>query len=250
MELIAVIGKDRISRPTVFRVEAAESIPSMPVVRGWLSATEADAETRARVLALTDAVHTETVRWSELLAERGHTHQEEVGERERESVLVRNFQPTVIPGLLQTADYTRALIPLTGLTRWMDPAEVAAARQRRQEILLESGRRFRFLIAQHVLRWSPGEGLLPAQLEHIEQAMGWSSVEVAVLPDSARVATSWHNFVLHDRRDGSVYVTTELIHGTQRLADDADVSVYLKLWDRLWSASVTGEEALELIRRD
>jgi hypothetical protein len=91
----------------------------MPIVRAWLDAVSAAPEARERVIALTEAIHLQTVRWSALLAGRTHL-QDEVGARELESNLVQNFQPTVIPGLLQTPGYVRALLPLADITGQID----------------------------------------------------------------------------------------------------------------------------------
>jgi hypothetical protein len=75
-------------------------------------------------------------------------------------------------------------------------------------------------------------------------------VDIAILPADARVATPWHNFVIHNVDGGGAsYVTSELIHGTQRLGEAEDVQLYRSLWDRLWSASAVDGDAVQLIRR-
>jgi transcriptional regulator with XRE-family HTH domain len=236
-----------ISQPTVVRIERAEAVPSMPVVRAWLEATNADLEVRERVTTLTDAIHVQTVRWPTLLTGRAHT-QDEVREREQESVLVRNFQPTVIAGLLQTPAYTRAILPLTGIDG-LDQDATVATRLQRQQVLYDVGRRFQFIVTEPVLRWEPADGVMTGQLDRITQLAELPAVDIAVLPESARVATPWNNFVMHQTADGTTYVTTELTHGTQRLVDEREVENYEGLWTRLWSASVTGDEAVRLIRR-
>lgn len=48
---------------------------------------------------------------------------------------VRNFQPTAIPGLLQTPEYAHRMIPLAGIAGVIDHAAVAAARLERQQAL-------------------------------------------------------------------------------------------------------------------
>jgi hypothetical protein len=238
--------RTKSSQPTIVRIERAEAVPSMPVVRAWLDATDADPDLRERVIALTDAIHVQTVRWPTLLTGRTHL-QDDVREREQESVIVRNFQPTVIAGLLQTPAYTRALMPLTDITGKIDHEATVAARLQRQQVLYDSGRTFQFLIGESVLRWSPGDDVMAGQLDRIAQLSELPTVEIAVLPVAAHVATPWHNFVVHILADDSAYVTTELIHGTQRLSDTEEVGLYRGLWDRLWSASVSGSDAVRQI---
>lgn len=251
--LAGVSGRDLakqvgVSQPTVVRIERAENAPSMPIVLAWLDATGAPAEAHERVIALTEAIHLQTVRWPTLLAGRNQL-QDEVRERELESVLVQNFQPTVIAGLLQTTAYTRALLPLTDITGRLDHEATLAGRHQRQQVLYEPGRRFQFLIAESVLSWAPGEDVLAGQLDRLLQLSDLPAVDIAVLPTAARVATPWHNFVIHHVADSDAsYVTTELIHGTQRLSDLGEVEMYRDLWDRLWAASSTAENAREIIR--
>jgi transcriptional regulator with XRE-family HTH domain len=242
----AMAERTKSSQPTIVRIERAEAVPSMPVVRAWLEATDADPDLRERVIALTDAIHVQTVRWPTLLTGRTHL-QDDVREREQESVIVRNFQPTVIAGLLQTPAYTRALMPLTDITGKIDHEATVAARLQRQQVLYDSGRTFQFLIGESVLRWSPGDDVMAGQLDRIAQLSELPTVEIAVLPVTAHVATPWHNFVVHILADDSAYVTTELIHGTQRLSDSEEVGLYRGLWDRLWSASVSGGDAVRQI---
>jgi transcriptional regulator with XRE-family HTH domain len=237
-----------ISQPTVVRIERAEAIPSMPVVLAWLDAADAPPQARERVTALTDAIHVQTVRWPTLLSGRSHL-QDDVHERELESVLVRNFQPTVIAGLLQTPAYTRALMPLTDIAGQIDHDATLAARLRRQQLLYDSGRTFQFIISEAVLSWSPGKDVMAGQLDRLSQLAELPTIELAVLPATARAATPWHNFVIHVLSDDSAYVNTELIHGTQRLSDAGEIALYRGLWDRLWSASATGDDAVHLIRQ-
>jgi transcriptional regulator with XRE-family HTH domain len=238
-----------ISQPTVVRIERAEAVPSMPTVRAWLEATDAEADVRDRIIGLTDAIHLQTVRWSALLADRAHL-QDDVRGRELESVLVQNFQPTVIAGLLQTPAYTRALMPLTDITGQLDHEATVAGRLQRQQVLYETDRRFEFVITEPVLHWAPGDGVMSGQLDRLAQLAQLPTVTLAVLPASARAATPWSNFVIHSLpEDSASYVTTELVHGTQRLRDATEVQLYRGLWDRLWAASAVGDDAVRLIRQ-
>jgi transcriptional regulator with XRE-family HTH domain len=237
----------RVSQPTVHRIETGVTVPNLPTVRAWLDVTEAPTERRDPILAMAEALAARTVRWSELLSERPHL-QDAVAEREAESVLVRNFQPTVIAGLLQTPAYARALMPLVDPSGKLDHEATVAARIERQRVLYEPGKRFEFLISESALRWSPGEGVMAGQRDRLTQLTELSTVEIAVLPFTAQVAAPWHNFVIFTRADDSRYVTTELIHGTQRIEAEADVTLYAALWERLWAAALRGPDATTFIR--
>ncbi len=233
-----------ISQPTMSRIDRGLALPGMTDIERWLVETGADGETAARIRVLAEAAHGETRPWADLLTGRNHL-QVEPHRRNSSATLVRNFQPTVIPGLLQTAAYARRVLEL-GRT---EVAAALAARLANQQILYEPGRRFEFLIAEQVLRWSPGPEPLRAQRDHLTSLATLESVDIAILPSIARVATAWHNFVWRQPADGSpAYVTTELVHGAQEITDEASVSAYEELWKRLREVAVVGQDAIDLIR--
>jgi transcriptional regulator with XRE-family HTH domain len=238
-----------ISQGTQWRIEHGQALPSMPVVRQWLDACAVSGSERQRLLELAEAVHGETRPWRELL--RGAKHlQGEARSRERVATRVRNFQPTIVPGLLQTPEYATHLLPLADITGATDHAAAVEARLQRQKVLYDETRRFQFVMTEQVLRWSPGPpSLLAAQVDRIASLAGLDTVDVAVLPAAAAVAVPWHNFVIWEPDGEEPFVTTELVHGEQELHNDDEVSVYTQLWDRLWSSAVVGDEAVALIRR-
>ncbi|WP_306292934.1 Scr1 family TA system antitoxin-like transcriptional regulator [Streptomyces tsukubensis] len=62
------------------------------------------------------------------------------------------FQPSCIPGLLQTPEYVRGILKGWDLTE--DAlAKMVGARLRRHDVLHDEGRSFHFLITESVLHW-------------------------------------------------------------------------------------------------
>lgn len=239
-----------VSQPLVSRIESAERLLSLPDVAKWLRACSAAPEVRERIIALTEAAHTETRTWRELLATTNHL-QEEASRRNAAAALVQNFQPSILPGLVQTADYARATIPLTDLEGQIDRAAHLAARIERQAVLRDPGRRFDFLIAERLLRWEPAPGVLGPQLAQLAAVAALDTVTVAVLPDSYAGAIPWHNFVLRHPADGSPpYVAVEMVHGEQTIEDATDVAAYELLWKVMWEAALVGDEAIARIRAE
>lgn len=244
-DLAAKLG---ISQSLVSRAERGTRLLSRPDTVAWLRHTKATPAVRDRVLALTEAAHTETRTWSDLFAAQEHL-QEQSRERNASAQLVQNFQPTVLPGLLQTADYARHVIPLADITASMDHSAALAARIDRQSVLREPGRQFQFLIAQRLLRWEPAPGVLAPQLAQLAAAAELNTVDLAVLPDNYVGALPWHNFVLRHPADGSpAYVATELLHGAQTITDPESVAIYQTLWKHLWGSAIVGDAAIDLFR--
>lgn len=241
-----------VTQATISRIERGETLPSMPHVRGWLDAVvdagvDLPPAERDRILELAEALHGETQSWGELLGTDGHT-QRHFLQREQLAVLTQNWQPTVVPGLLQTPEYARAVLTV-GRTRNVEDA--VAKRIERQKVLHEPGaRRFEFLIAEHVLRWPVGGDVVQeVQRDRIVSLARLGTVDVAIVPSSAAPALAWHNFTLWTPEDGPRYVTTELVHGAQELVDEATVQLYDELWSKLWAAAVHGDDVIELLRK-
>lgn len=237
-----------VSQPTMSRIDRGLALPSMQVVRTWLDVCGTDSDTRDRVLALAEAAHGETRPWRSLFDQELHL-QTQAQRRDAASTRIRNFQPTVLPGLLQTAAYAQAIL---ALGRSEDVAAAVATRLQRQQVLHEPGRRFEFLLAEHVLRWPPAPGALAGQTDRLLSLATAPSIEIAILPDTVSPGVvPWHNFVLREPADGGpTTVSTELVLGAQDdITDPESVAVFEHLWERVWAAATHGREALELISR-
>lgn len=242
----ALADKVGVRQATISRVERGHTLPSIAMVHAWLAAVGVDEADRERLLELAEAVHGETRGWDELLGDTGH-NQDEARRREGEVVLARNFQPSIVPGLLQTPEYARAVLR-TGRTTDVEAA--VATRIRRQQALYDDGRKFQFLIAEQVLHWPVGgDEVLAAQRDRLVSLARLRSVELAIVPAAAAVVVPWHNFVVWDTADDARYVTTELFHGSQEVTDTESVALYVEVWKRLWTAAAHGLDATELIRR-
>lgn len=232
-----------VSQPMLSRFDRGESLPRMPIVRRWLDECDADDATRARVLELALRAHGEDKRWSELLADDAHLQGRE-RDHDVAAGRIQNFQPTVLPGLLQTASYAQAALTL-GRT---DVPAAVAARLRRQELLDTPGRRFEFVVAERLLRWEPGPGALAGQADRIRTLADREWIDIAVLPDAVSPGLlAWHNFVIRYAEDAPTWVATELIHGAQEIRDPESVRIYEEVWTTVRAAAAHGDDALALI---
>lgn len=244
-DLAAVIDA---SQATVARIEQGRALLSRDNAVRWLDACSAPDELRERVLTLNAAAHSETWSWEEPLGG-DITHLQGIArDREQGAKLVRGYHYEWVPGLLQTAEYARNLLPLVDPTGSMDHAAAVAARMGRQQVLYQSGRRFEFLIGEGALRWAPAEGVMVGQRGHLLALAGLESVQIRVLSGDRVGAPSWNGFILWTTRDDETFVTAEFLHGGQVVTDPDAVKAYEVLWSGLWDAAATGEAAVELIR--
>lgn len=240
LDLAGVSGREMARRtgtaqPTLSRMTRGEAPVRLPVARRWLDECGADDETRARVLALAETALAETRPWRDLFAEEGHL-QSQVRDLDLAARLVRNFAPTVLPGLLQTAAYAAGVLRMGRTT---DVPAAVAARLQRQDVLHQPDRRFEFVLTERVLGWGPVAGALAGQADRLRSLATLDNVELRVLSDGASLdVVAWHNFVIRYPADGSpAAVAAELQHGAQHVTDAESVAIYESVWRHLWEAA-------------
>lgn len=240
---------ESLSQPMISRIENGAKTPTRPQIQAWVKATGADRETRDRLIRQAEAIYTEVRAWRHVLVDENRHLQDEVLAREKSALAVCNYQPAIIPGLLQTRDYAEALIPLIDLANRVDHAAAVEGRMERQRTLLEPGHAFRFLIGESALHWNPGisETQFADQMSRVAILAALDTVDVAVLPSPRTgVAVSLGSFVIFDGEDE--HVTVELPHGSVRVSDVEDVALYRQLYELLWGVAVQGQEVIALFQ--
>ncbi len=160
------------------------------------------------------------------------------------------YETHVVPGLLQTPAYARAVMAAAG-----DPPGVVGwglrLRLRRQAVLDRPGVRVSTLVGEAVLRRPVGDGpeVMAAQLAAL--AAGRPGLVLRVLPTTARVpAVASHPFTVAAGPAGR-HAYGETVHDAFlfRGADRPDVvDRYQSVFDGLWSAALGPAESAELIR--
>ncbi|WP_037616486.1 helix-turn-helix domain-containing protein [Streptomyces aureus] len=159
------------------------------------------------------------------------------------------WEEAVIPGMLQTADYARAVFlryaELYGTKQ--DTDEAVRARMRRQEWLYTSGREFHALMwepALHALICSPS--VLASQLDRLGGMIGMDTVRLGVIPLAASLKIPAANgFWVIDER----LVIAEDWHAELWLDDADTVATYLRTWRTLRESAVYGADAQAVITR-
>jgi len=256
-DLAGISGRDLahrigISQSKISRIESGASVPSAPEVAAWADAVGAPDETRLLLASLTEAAFTEVHTWRAVLDGRSHL-QDDIQELESRTGKILAFQPSLIPGLLQTAEYARRVFTL------FDPPyperdipDALASRLDRQLALFDENREFGFLITEAALRWRPGPPeLLLAQFDRIASLSTLSNVSIGLIPHAARAITSTaHSFVIFESR-GKAHgdelpdsvVTVETIHANLTINDPESVALYRRRWSLLAQMAIYGAEA-------
>ncbi|MEU4332988.1 Scr1 family TA system antitoxin-like transcriptional regulator, partial [Nonomuraea dietziae] len=94
----------------VSKIEHGKQTPTEDDVRAWADATAAPADQAKLLLAQVRHLNEEYAEWRRQLRIGLSARQAKFGEVEASSELVRNFEPAVIPGLLQTPAYARHIM--------------------------------------------------------------------------------------------------------------------------------------------
>lgn len=172
---------------------------------------------------------------------------------EDDATYIREWQPAIFPGLLQTPAYAEAAI--TAGVSDIAPERVAhlvKTRQTRQAKIEPGG------TAYTAILWEPaiihplvGVEIHREQLNATLEAGKRRNVTIQVLPFSAGVLGGISEFSSFSF--GSVptveAVTMENLRGTSVLEDPEDLGAYANAFDQLRSAALTPEESARLIRR-
>lgn len=221
-----------ISQSTLSRIEAGRVVPPLPQVLEWAEAVGAEGDTRDLLRSLTEAAHSPEVQdWASSLAERPHL-QDDVRAFEQDAHLVRNFQPALVPGLLQTADYARRVFATFDPPYAPDALAAAlAARLDRQRVLYDPAKRFEFLITEAALRFRPGpHRILLAQLDRIISIETLDTVTIGVIPQDIEASTTIpHGFVIYENEDHAL-ASAEPIPGNMVTRGPELVDAHRRRW--------------------
>ncbi len=242
------------------RLEVAESTVSRwlggrvavapATVRRIITACDARADLEAEQLEqLAEDVHTGTASRVVVLRSGAATSQRRFKKLEDDAESVATFTTLMVPGLLQTERYMRALFA-TGQTGAALEASVKA-RLERQEHMRTSSTRYVQVTTEGALRWQlKSRDLMLEQTDHIAglaRTLEESRVRIGIIPWTTPVNLfPLTNFDLYDESRAVVVGTN---FGTSFLDRSQDVAVYVRQLEQLEELAVFGEAAaLELER--
>ncbi|WP_338058612.1 DUF5753 domain-containing protein [Streptomyces noursei] len=160
----------------------------------------------------------------------------------------RFYQSQVMPGLLQTQDYTEAILKTVVALRDApgDIGEAVAARMSRQSVLHRGGRRFAFLIEEWVLRTVIGSrNTMLNQLGHLIGITAAPSVSLGVIPMGAVRGNAWpcESFSIYDEKE----VAGELVSASLTVTRPSEIAEYTRTFTELAAIAAYGAPARKLI---
>lgn len=161
------------------------------------------------------------------------------------ALYLRQFEPLVVPGLLQTEAYTRAMLG----TRFTDPRRadrIVETRRERQEILGRDAPKLEFILDEAVLRREVGgAAVMRAQLRRMREIVDAGNATVAVIPFEAGAHIGHRgSFVLleFDVQGEADVVYLENPRGGPQFHEEVEVtSSYSEEWTSLESSAAPAD---------
>ncbi|MFG2917911.1 helix-turn-helix domain-containing protein [Kitasatospora sp. NPDC048298] len=243
-EAKAVARSAVMSPSKLSKIETGKVSPTVVDVERILTAIGVPEEVKAEYMAVARAQATEATAWRLIRRLGHHRKQQQIKALDDSTRLLRVFQPSLVPGLLQTPEYVRAVFGRKDISE-DQLLRAVAARLARQQSLYDATKTLRFVITESVLRWRlVPPAMMAGQLDRILSASRLSHVDIRVVPLAApQTDVPGHSFVIRDDR----MVTIETVHAEVTVTDPRDVEAYVRKFDGFAATAATGEEVRRVI---
>ncbi|RZT12900.1 hypothetical protein EV649_7269 [Kribbella sp. VKM Ac-2569] len=230
----------------VSKIENGRQTPTDDDLRSWARASAHESELDA-LLASLHTLELQYAEWRHVLRAGHRPAQEQLLEWEQRTRLFRIFESTVIPGLLQTAEYARARFheSVRRLKGPNDADEAVAVRLRRQEILYRRGKQFHVVMPEAALRLRlcPVDTLL-GQLDRLASASHLPNVRLGIIATATEYTVSpWHGFWMYDDRR----VVIETFSAELDLRQPQEIELYGDAFEQLAGVASYDHAARQVI---
>jgi transcriptional regulator with XRE-family HTH domain len=237
------------SQSKVTRIENGRTQATAADAEQWAEATGADDSAREELSRLAHSAWTEARSWR--ASHRGGlaARQREMADLDRSAAGILHFQPSVIPGLLQSESYARRVLTFGDVSGRGGIDAAVKERMARQSVLREPGRRFDYVLTEGALRWRPGsKAMMQEQFGKLMAAAALPGVTLSIIPfgREARAVYS-HGFAVFHIPGGPV-VLAEGYTKEDLIADPDDVDAYERIFSLLHESALTGPEAARFAR--
>jgi transcriptional regulator with XRE-family HTH domain len=234
-----------ISQSRISRIEAGRFTPTEDEITKLADLYRAPATTRRRMFQVVEDLRAEETPARVVLQRGAWRLQRRIASIEDNAADISGFANNIVPGLLQTPAYIRAVFADGGDIPAEDQDKSVAERVARQAILEESRRSITFILTQGVLEWhAGGPQIMVEQLERLARLAVGERVRVGVIPWT-QPASNFpnHGFTMYDRR--LVVIGTR--SATAFITDEQDVAAYRTLFDELAGIAKFGSDAAGII---
>ncbi|MFJ6725936.1 helix-turn-helix domain-containing protein [Streptomyces sp. NPDC091281] len=240
------------SQARISRIETGHATPRVIEVRLLLDAYGIhDAEVRAKLEDL--AKHSKKRGW--WLEHAAHLRQDYVDHiaLEDDATYIREWQPVLVPGLLQTPAYAEAITKGSpGYIEQDRIAQLVKVREARQSKIEEGGTSYTAILWEPVVTQPlVSVDVHREQLAAILEVGKRKNVTIQVLPFTAGVlgaVSSAFSTFSFEGEPAVEAVTLENLRGTSVLEGSEDLTAYANMYDQLRSSALAPDASSRLIR--
>jgi Domain of unknown function (DUF5753)/Helix-turn-helix domain len=170
-------------------------------------------------------------------------------DKEAEATRLRNFEPLVIPGLLQTEAYARAMLSTRLDSTSEEVGQAVAARMERQRILERNQPPELSAILDEAALRRPvgGPEVMRGQLAHLTMRRPTVAIQVIPLTAGAHEGLKGGGFVLADFEDSASIAYQDAAASGQIIEDPRVVGALAHTWDTLRLEALPRVASLALI---
>ncbi|MFI9311340.1 helix-turn-helix domain-containing protein [Streptomyces triculaminicus] len=228
------------------RIQSGKSTPSETDIKVWCATCGAEDQV-PDLIAAARAVQTMYTEWRRMERTGLRAAQESVTSLYERTGLFRVYASRVMPGMVQTREYTAAVLRSIQRERVAvdDVDEAVEARVERQRMLFSGRHRFGLLIEEYVLRAAVCDAeTLVGQLGHLITVSAQPFVSLGVIPTGChRPHLPVEDFYMFDEAE----VAVELTSGYLRITQPREIAAYSQMFTDLAGMAVHGAQARQLI---
>ncbi|MBW8803532.1 MAG: helix-turn-helix domain-containing protein [Catenulisporales bacterium] len=161
----------------------------------------------------------------------------------------RIYEHNVVPGLFQTADYTRSMLEfwIRFLSTPNDIEEALAVRVQRQQVIYRPDKRFFVVLEEQALRtWFGSAEVQAGQLDRLLTVMSLPNVSLGIIPLMVeRNGVASAGFWIFD----DLLVALETPTAGIEVTRPQEIALYVRMFDHMKVSAVYGASARALITR-
>lgn len=238
-----------ISHTQISHWETGHRVPSAETVAMILAALRVSPGERGRILDI--ARNTGEPSW--LTVGRSGIPQQLAGaiECERTATSIAEWTPMVVPGLLQTPDYTRALLAELDIPEHELDMRIIARAGREAILTQEDPAQLEAFLSEAVLHEPVGSAdTMSEQLTHLLEVGRRPNIVIRVVP----LRVGWHPgwsgpFVVYDFTDAPAVVHFEHYSSGAFIPDEHDLAEYRKALNKIRGIAFSPTESLDYIAK-
>ncbi|WP_063036983.1 helix-turn-helix domain-containing protein [Nocardia pseudovaccinii] len=229
----------------VSKIETGHRTPTEAQLRAYCAHTDTKGQL-SDLVATVRNIESAYLEYKRLLYTGTKRRQQQSVTLAEQAKLMRIYEPVLIPGMLQTAEYAEAV--LRRVTEFYripnDVDQGVSKRLEQQKVLYRGNHRFHILITEQSLSTTVGnDEVMIGQLDRLLAVMGLPRMLFGVVPSDAEWLTPATNFVMFDDR----MVMVEAITAELTITQPREIALYARAFETLAGQAVTGKDARALV---